>query len=75
MTDYFPEKPVLIRTLSEQHWICALFEMMQNNLKYIKAGHHGKWNFFLKKDDSENENRINKYTVENNRVVKIEKMC
>lgn len=38
-------KPVLVKTLSELHWIVALQELKNGNLLSIQAGSSGIWSF------------------------------
>lgn len=44
------EKPILTRTLSCIHWICALEYLKQSTLSSIEAGRHGDWSFIIEKD-------------------------
>lgn len=44
------EKPILVRSLSEHHWLHALEELRKNNLDSIVAGTHcDEWIFVITK--------------------------
>lgn len=66
-----PEKPMLIRTLSDQHWNASLFELLKNDQSKIKAGMHGCWSFFIK---ARGQGVFEKCTYIGDREVKVEKL-
>lgn len=61
-------KPVLVKTLSELHWIVALQELKNGNLLSIQAGSSGIWSFKIVRSGG----RFLRETLKEGKIIKTE---
>lgn len=62
-------RPILIKTLSEIHWMTALDQLKNENLNTIEAGSSGVWTFKVRKCG---DNEFMRQTFKKEKLIKID---
>lgn len=53
-----PKSPILIRTLSTQHWDCGLEELeLSKGVNRVKIGEYGEYTYFLERKEGEGNSK------------------